>query len=55
LDFGITWDNILIVPEWRNWQTRCVQVAVIARSWRFESSLGHQVSALFFLRLFLDP
>ena len=33
---------LTLVPEWRNWQTRCVQVAVIARSWRFESSLGHQ-------------
>src|SRR6266436_7802633 len=29
------------VPEWRNWQTRCVQVAVLAREWRFESSFGH--------------
>ena len=35
---------LTLVPEWRNWQTRCVQVAVIARSWRFESSLGHQFS-----------
>jgi len=32
-----------LVPEWRNWQTRYVQVVVIARSWRFESSLGHQL------------
>jgi hypothetical protein len=28
--------------EWRNWQTRYVQVVVIARSWRFKSSLAHQ-------------
>src|SRR5277367_6043862 len=29
------------VPRWRNWQTRYVQVVVVARPWRFESSPGH--------------
>ncbi len=27
-----------IVPKWRNWQTRVVQVHVLARVWGFESS-----------------
>jgi hypothetical protein len=31
-----------IVPEWRNWQTRMVQVHVLARVWGFESLLRHQ-------------
>ena len=28
--------------EWRNWQTRYVQVVVPARAWRFKSSPAHQ-------------
>jgi hypothetical protein len=32
-----------IVPEWRNWQTRMVQVHVLARVWGFESLLRHQL------------
>src|SRR6185312_1837145 len=31
-------------PKWRNWQTRVVQVHVLAREWRFESSFRHQIS-----------
>src|SRR5690606_18992918 len=27
--------------EWRNWQTRRIQVPVIARSWGFKSPLAH--------------
>jgi hypothetical protein len=30
------------LPEWRNWQTRYVQVVVLAREWGFESLFGHQ-------------
>ena len=30
------------VPKWRNWQTRVVQVHVLAREWGFESLLRHQ-------------
>jgi hypothetical protein len=37
---SITLDTI--VPEWRNWQTRMVQVHVLARVWGFESLLRHQ-------------
>src|SRR6266700_340918 len=33
------------LPEWRNWQTRMVQVHVPARVWGFESLLRHQSSA----------
>ena len=29
------------VPKWRNWQTRVVQVHVLARVWGFESLLRH--------------
>ncbi len=29
--------------EWRNWQTRRIQVPVIARSWGFKSPLAHEV------------
>ena len=29
------------MPKWRNWQTRVVQVHVLARVWRFESSFRH--------------
>ena len=32
------------VPKWRNWQTRVVQVHVLARVWGFESLLRHQKS-----------
>ena len=31
------------VPKWRNWQTRMVQVHVLARVWGFESLLRHHV------------
>jgi|GEM_PF-6683443 hypothetical protein len=30
-------------PKWRNWQTRMVQVHVLARVWGFESLLRHQI------------
>ncbi len=30
------------VRIWRNWQTRMVQVHVLAREWRFKSSYPHQ-------------
>ena len=33
----------IIVPKWRNWQTRVVQVHVLARVWGFESLLRHQI------------
>ncbi len=29
------------LPEWRNWQTRKIQVLVQVTGWRFKSSLGH--------------
>ena len=29
------------MPKWRNWQTRMVQVHVLARVWGFESLLRH--------------
>ena len=29
--------------EWRNWQTRRIQVPVIARSWGFKSPLAHHL------------
>ena len=32
-----------IVRMWRNWQTRWVQVSVLAREWRFKSSHPHQL------------
>ena len=32
------------LPKWRNWQTRVVQVHVLARVWGFESLLRHQDS-----------
>src|SRR5699024_1106645 len=32
------------VRKWRNWQTRKPQELVAARSWRFESSLPHQLT-----------
>lgn len=30
--------------KWRNWQTRWLQVPVIARSWGFKSPLAHKES-----------
>ena len=35
------------VPKWRNWQTRVVQVHVLARVWGFESLLRHQGFSIF--------
>ena len=35
--------SVCPVPKWRNWQTRVVQVHVLARVWGFESLLRHQV------------
>ena len=34
------------VPKWRNWQTRMVQVHVLARVWGFESLLRHQTISI---------
>src|ERR1035437_4538695 len=34
--------SMYTVPKWRNWQTRVVQVHVLARVWGFESLLRHQ-------------
>ncbi len=34
------------VPKWRNWQTRLVQVQVLAREWGFESLLRHHPSSI---------
>src|SRR6476646_3734144 len=42
---GLRWKGG--VPKWRNWQTRVVQVHVLARVWGFESLLRHQLSANF--------
>ena len=36
----------VFAPEWRNWQTRCVQVAVTARSWGFKSLLRYQFTTV---------
>jgi hypothetical protein len=33
---------------WRNWQTRWVQVSVLAREWRFKSSHPHHTSSVNF-------
>ena len=33
--------DLCLVPKWRNWQTRVVQVHVLARVWGFESLLRH--------------
>ena len=38
--------NLCTVPKWRNWQTRVVQVHVLARVWGFESLLRHQRNVL---------
>lgn len=32
------------MPQWRNWQTRNVQVVVWVSMYRFESCLGHKIS-----------
>ena len=32
----------LSLREWRNWQTRTVQVRVPVRAWGFKSPLAHQ-------------
>ena len=37
-------------PEWRNWQTRKIQVLVQVTGWRFKSSLGHSAAASLPLR-----
>jgi hypothetical protein len=37
--------GLLPVPKWRNWQTRMVQVHVLARVWGFESLLRHQLQS----------
>jgi hypothetical protein len=42
------------VPKWRNWQTRVVQVHVLAREWGFESLLRHQVFIFLYDRLLLS-
>ena len=39
------------VPKWRNWQTRMVQVHVLARVWGFESLLRHQENSHLVLNL----
>ena len=36
------------VPKWRNWQTRMVQVHVLARVWGFESLLRHHLKFIRF-------
>ena len=36
--------SVHFVRKWRNWQTRKPQELVAARSWRFESSLPHQMT-----------
>ena len=36
--------KLCLVPKWRNWQTRVVQVHVLARVWGFESLLRHHSS-----------
>ncbi len=43
------------VPKWRNWQTRVVQVHVLARVWGFESLLRHQSIQSKHLRLVYLP
>ncbi|MCU1442077.1 MAG: hypothetical protein JWQ59_227, partial [Cryobacterium sp.] len=34
---------VAIMREWRNWQTRWLQVPVPARAWGFKSPLAHTV------------
>jgi hypothetical protein len=43
LPFWPAWPETCPVPKWRNWQTRVVQVHVLARVWGFESLLRHQI------------
>ena len=38
---------------WRNWQTRKIQVLMIARLWRFKSSNPHQNKEIGFIPIFL--
>ncbi len=37
--------SFLVTREWRNWQTRTVQVRVPVRAWGFKSPLAHQEKA----------
>ncbi len=39
--FRLSGPRAYLMPKWRNWQTRMVQVHVGAIPWKFESSLGH--------------
>ena len=41
------------VREWRNWQTRWLQVPVLARVWGFKSPLAHHHQTLRESRLHL--
>ena len=44
-NFFITYVTIISVAQaWRNWQTRTVQVRVLARAWRFKSSCLHHMA-----------
>ena len=44
-NFFITYVTIISVAQaWRNWQTRTVQVRVLARAWRFKSSCLHHIA-----------
>ena len=36
-------EKVLLLPKWRNWQTRMIQVHVVETPWKFESSLGHVI------------
>src|ERR1700730_15500786 len=40
------WSAAALAREWRNWQTRRIQVPVPARAWGFKSPLAHLLSAL---------
>jgi hypothetical protein len=42
--YGDYFTDVHNVRSWRNWQTRTVQVRVVAISWRFESSRPHQLT-----------
>ena len=37
--------SFLVTREWRNWQTRTVQVRVPVRAWGFKSPLAHHEKA----------
>lgn len=41
-------NNKIAMPQWRNWQTRNVQVVVWVSMYRFESCLGHFLCFLCF-------